>query len=99
MAKLSANYEALYIIDPRKNEEDTAALVEKFKALAESNATQVEVDEWGKRHLAYPINDQTEGYYVMLTFTSVPAFPAELDRIFRITDGVIRSIIVCKDED
>ncbi|BDF66864.1 30S ribosomal protein S6 [Pseudoflavonifractor phocaeensis] len=99
MAKLSANYEALYIIDPRKNEEDTAALVEKFKALAESNATQVEVDEWGKRHLAYPINDQTEGYYVMLTFTSAPAFPAELDRIFRITDGVIRSIIVCKDED
>ena len=99
MAKLSANSEALYIIDPRKNEEDTAALVEKFKALAESNATQVEVDEWGKRHLAYPINDQTEGYYVMLTFTSAPAFPAELDRIFRITDGVIRSIIVCKDED
>ena len=99
MAKLSANYEALYIIDPRKNEEDTAALVEKFKALAESNATQVEVDEWGKRHLAYPINDQTEGYYVMLTFTSAPAFPAELDRIFRITDGVIRSIIVCKDKD
>ena len=99
MAELSANYEALYIIDPRKNEEDTAALVEKFKALAESNATQVEVDEWGKRHLAYPINDQTEGYYVMLTFTSAPAFPAELDRIFRITDGVIRSIIVCKDED
>ena len=99
MAKLSANYEALYIIDPRKNEEDTAALVEKFKALAESNATQVEVDEWGKRHLAYPIQDLNEGYYVLMTFNAAPEFPRELDRIFRITDGVMRSIIVCKDED
>ena len=98
MAKLSANYEAVYIIDPRKNEEDTVALVEKFKALAESNATQVEVDEWGKRKLAYPIQDQTEGHYVRMTFTSANAFPAELDRIFRITDGVMRSIIVCLDE-
>ena len=98
MAKISANYEAVYIIDPRKNEEDTAALVEKFKALAESNATQVEVDEWGKRKLAYPIQDQTEGHYVRMTFTSANAFPAELDRIFRITDGVMRSIIVCLDE-
>ncbi len=98
MAKLSAKYEAMYIIDPRKYEVDTAALVEKFKALAESNATLVEVDEWGKRRLAYPIQDQTEGYYVRLTFTAEPAFPAELDRIFRITDGVMRSIIVCLDE-
>ena len=98
MAKLSANYEAVYIIDPRKNEEDTAALVEKFKTLCESNATQVEVDEWGKRRLAYPIQDQNDGYYVRLTFTAENAFPAELDRIFRITDGVMRSIIVCLDE-
>ena len=99
MAKLSANYEAVYIIDPRQSEEDTAALVEKFKALAESNATQVEIDEWGKRRLAYPIDDQNDGYYVRITFTAAPAFPAELDRIFRITDGVMRSIIVCLDED
>lgn len=98
MAKLSANYEAVYIIDPRKSEEDTAALVEKFKTLCESNATQVEVDEWGKRRLAYPIQDQNDGYYVRLTFTAENAFPAELDRIFRITDGVMRSIIVCLDE-
>ena len=98
MAKLSANYEVVYIIDPRKSEEDTAALVEKFKALAESNATQVEVDEWGKRKLAYPIQYQTEGHYVRMTFTAGPAFPSELDRIFRITDGVVRSVIVCLDE-
>ena len=67
MAKLNANYEAVFIIDPRKNEEDTAALVEKFKTLCETNATQVEVDEWGKRRLAYPIKNHmgkpvTEGY-------------------------------------
>ena len=98
MAKLNANYEAVFIIDPRKNEEDTAALVEKFKTLAETNATSVEVDEWGKRRLAYPIQDQMDGHYVRLTFSAAPAFPAELDRIFRITDGVMRSIIVCLDE-
>ena len=98
MAKLSAKYEAVYIIDPRKNEEETAALVERFKALAETHATEIEIDEWGKRKLAYLIQDQTEGYYVRMTFTSGNAFPAELDRIFRITDGVMRSIIVCLDE-
>ena len=98
MAKLNANYEAVFIIDPRKNEEDTAALVEKFKTLAETNATSVEVDEWGKRRLAYPIQDQMDGHYVRLTFSAAPAFPAELDRIFRITDGVMRSMIVCLDE-
>ena len=98
MAKLNANYEAVFIIDPRKNEEDTAALVAKFKTLAETNATSVEVDEWGKRRLAYPIQDQTDGHYVRLTFSAAPAFPAELDRIFRITDGVMRSMIVCLDE-
>ena len=98
MAKLNGNYEAVYIIDPRKNEEDTAALVEKFKTLCEANATQVEVDEWGKRRLAYPIQDQNDGYYVRITFSSQPTFLAELDRIFRITDGVMRSIIVNLDE-
>lgn len=97
MAKLNANYEAVFIIDPRKNEEDTAALVEKFKTLCESNATSVEVDEWGKRRLAYPINDLEEGYYVLMTFSSDPAFPAELDRLMRINVSVMRSIIVGKD--
>ncbi len=98
MAKLSANYEAVFILDATLSEEATAALVGKFKTLVEQNGTLAEVDEWGKRRLAYPINDQNEGYYVLLTFSSAPAFPLELDRIFRITDGVIRSMIVCKDE-
>ena len=98
MAKVTANYEVVYIIDPAQGEENIAALVAKFKTLAETNATSVEVDEWGKRRLAYPIQDQTDGHYVRLTFSAAPAFPAELDRIFRITDGVMRSMIVCKAE-
>lgn len=97
MAKLSANYEVLYIIDPNLSEEGTAALVAKFKDLAESRGTVAEVDEWGKRKLAYPINDLEEGYYVLMTFAADPAFPAELDRLMRINTGIMRSIIVCKD--
>ncbi|MEG0825139.1 MAG: 30S ribosomal protein S6 [Oscillospiraceae bacterium] len=98
MAKLNANYEATYILDPNLSEEDTAALVAKFKTLVEAQGATVEVDEWGKRRLAYPINDLNEGYYVLMTFNSVPEVPAELDRVFRITDGVMRTLIICKDE-
>jgi len=98
MAKVSSNYELLYILNPPLGEEETAALVARFKELAEGRGTVAEVDEWGKRRLAYPINDLEEGYYVLMTFTAAAAVPAELDRIFRITDGVMRSMIVCKDE-
>ena len=66
--------------------------------LVEQNGTLAEVEEWGKRHLAYPINDLTEGYYVLMTFNAKPEFPRELDRILRIADCVMRSLIVCKDE-
>jgi small subunit ribosomal protein S6 len=97
MAKLSANYEVLYLINPTLGEDETAALVAKFKELAEGHGTVAEVDEWGKRKLAYPINDLDEGYYVLMTFTADPAFPAELDRLMRINTGIMRSIIVCKD--
>ena len=97
MAKINANYEAVYILDPSLNEEQIASLVEKFKKVVEANGTVTEVNEWGKRRLAYPINDLMEGYYVLMTFTAAAAIPAELDRIFRITDGVMRSMIICKD--
>lgn len=98
MAKINGNYEVAYIINPALSEEDTAALVAKFKSMAEARGTVAEVNEWGKRRLAYPINDLNEGYYVFMTCTADAAFPAELDRVLRITDGVIRSMIVCKDE-
>lgn len=97
MAKVSGNYEVLYIINPALGEEDTAALVARFKELAEGHGTVAEVDEWGKRRLAYPINDLEEGYYVLMTFSADPAFPAELDRLMRINVSVMRSIIVGKN--
>ena len=90
MAKVTANYEVVFIIDPAQGEEGVAALTEKFKTLVEQNASEVVVDDWGQRRLAYAIN--------YITFTSAPEFPKELDRILRITDGIIRSMIVCKDE-
>ena len=99
MAKINANYEVAYILDPNLTEEATAAMVSKFQTLVEQNGTLAEVNEWGKRHLAYPINDLTEGYYVLMTFSAKPEFPRELDRILRITDGVMRSLIVCKDDE
>ena len=99
MAKISANYEVVYILDPAQGEEAIAANVAKFQALAEQHGcSDVVVDEWGKRRLAYPINDLMEGYYVLMTFNAAAAIPAELDRIFRITDSVMRSLIVCKDQ-
>ncbi len=97
MAKVSANYEVVYIIDPNLGEEEIAATVEKFKTLAEQNGSAVEVEEWGKRKLAYAIDYKTEGYYVLMSFTSAPSFPKELDRILGITEGILRSMIVCKD--
>ena len=98
MAKITANYEAVYILNPSLSEEAIASLIAKFKGVVEANGTVSEIDEWGKRRLAYPINDLMEGYYVLMTFNAAAAIPAELDRVFRITDGVMRSMIVCKDE-
>ena len=88
MAKISANYEVVFIIDPAQGEEGVAALTEKFKTLVEQNSSAMEVEEWGKRKLAYAINYITEGYYVLISFTSAPEFPKALDRILRITDGL-----------
>ena len=98
MAKVNANYEVVYIMDPALGEEAIAAMIEKFKTLVETQGTVAAIDDWGKRRLAYPINDLMEGYYVLMTFNAAAAIPQELDRIFRITDGVMRSLIVCKDQ-
>ena len=98
MAKVTANYAVVYIMDPALGEEAIAAMIEKFKALVETQGTVAAIDDWGKRRLAYPINDLNEGHYVLMTFTSAPELPAELDRVLKITEGVIRSMIICKDE-
>ncbi|MGI6014289.1 MAG: 30S ribosomal protein S6 [Oscillospiraceae bacterium] len=98
MAKTTENYEVMYIINPNLSEEAIAAIVEKFKTLVEENGTLVEMEEMGKRKLAYEINYISEGYYVLIKFTSAPDFPAELDRVLGITDGVMRSLITLRYE-
>ena len=97
MAKVTGNYETIFIVDPTLSEEATAAVVEKFQTLIASNGTVESVDLWCKRRLAYAINDQTEGYYALISFTAPAAFPAELDRVYKITDGIMRSLIIAKD--
>ena len=89
-----ANYEAVVIFSVKNGDDKVTALVEKFKALIEANGTLDSVDEWGKRKLAYPINYENEGYYVLYTFESEPEFPAEFERIVNITDDAVRTMIV-----
>ena len=98
MAKTTEKYEVLYVLNPNLTEEETQAIVEKFKTLIEQNGTVDEMEEWGKRKLAYEINYLTEGYYVLGKFTSGPELPAELDRLLGITDGVIRSLVTLRYE-
>ncbi len=98
MAKTTEKYELMYIINPNLSEEETAAVVEKFKALVEQNGTLEEMEEMGKRKLAYESNYISEGYYVLVKFTSGPDFPAELDRVLGITDGILRSLITRRPE-
>ena len=98
MANASEKYEVMYIINPNFTEEQTAAVVEKFKALVEANGTLEEMEEMGKRKLAYEINYISEGYYVLMKFSSSPDFPAELDRILGITDGILRRLITLRAE-
>ena len=98
MAKITGKYEVLYIIDPAQGEEGIAALVEKFKAMVEAEGTLSNIDDWGKRRLAYPINDLNEGHYVLMNFESKPEFPAELERVMKITDGVLRCLTTAVEE-
>lgn len=96
--KILHSYETIFIIDANIDEEARTALQEKFTSLIAANGTVEAVDEWGKRRLAYEINDRTEGYYVLVDFTSAPDFPKELDRQYRITDGILRTIIIRKED-
>ena len=97
MTEIKNSYETVFILSTKLGEDDTAAMIEKFKTLISKHGEVESVDEWGKRHLAYPIAKQTEGYYTLINFKSAPAFTAELDRVFKITDGVLRSLIVKKE--
>lgn len=89
-------YESALVFSVANGDDAVNALKDKFSDLIAKNGTVENVDDWGKRRLAYPINDETEGYYVFTTFTSEADFPAELERVAGITDGVLRSMIVKK---
>ena len=98
MAKITGKYEVLYILETAQGEEGIAALVEKFKAMVEAEGTLLNIDEWGKRRLAYPINDLNEGYYVLMNIETKPEFPAELERVMKITEGVMRCLTTAVEE-
>ena len=92
------NYEIVLVFSLANGEENVERLREKFTDLISKNGTLGEVETWGKRKLAYPINYENEGYYMVINFACDESLPAELDRVINITDGVLRSLIVAKGE-
>ncbi|MBQ1463434.1 MAG: 30S ribosomal protein S6 [Ruminococcus sp.] len=94
MAKVSGKYEVMVVFSEKNGEESRNALVKKFKERIERHASAVEVnEEWGTRKLAYPINYETEGYYVIYTFESAPEYPADLSRRLNLDENVLRSLV------
>ena len=98
MEKKICSYETLFAVSGNLVEEDAKAVIEKFVNLINDNGSDVNVNEWGKRRLAYPINYVTEGYYVLVSYKSEPSFPLELERVLGITEGVLRYMTTTKIE-
>ena len=96
MENVLNKYETDIVIDASLTDDEINVIVEKFKALITANGTVDSVDVWGKRKLAYPIDYKTEGYYVLINFTSQAEFIKELDRNYNITDGILRTLTVRK---
>ncbi len=96
MPNLTNSYETIIILSANLEDDAITATVEKFKKLIADNGEIESVEDWGKRKFAYPIQKQNDGHYTLINFKSSPEFTAELDRVYNITDGVLRSIIVKK---
>ena len=99
MSEIKNNYEVMFIVNSTLTEEAISATVEKFQKLIGENGEVTKVEEIGKKRLAYPIMKMSEGYYVLVEFTAKPEFPGELERVYKITDGIIRDIVIKKDEE
>lgn len=92
-------YETIFVLRPDLEEEKNAEVIEKFKSLIENNGGEItNVEKWGKRRLAYEINDYREGFYVIVRFNAEPAVASELDRVYKISDEILRHMIVREDE-
>ena len=91
-------YETMFLVNNSLGEDAVKALVAKFTDLITANSEVESVNEWGVRKLAYPIEDLTEAYYVLVRYKSAHDFPAELTRIFNITDGILRSLTLACEE-
>ena len=94
MEKVLNSYESLFIVDLTNGEEAAKATVNKFTSLIAENGEIVDIADWGKRRLAYPINDMNDGYFTVVTFKADGSFPAELERLFNIDESVMRSIVI-----
>jgi small subunit ribosomal protein S6 len=99
MEKVLNSYESLFIVDLSNGEEAAKATVTKFTDLIAKNGEIVDIADWGKRRLAYLINDMSEGYYTVVTFKSEPSFPVELERLYNIDESVMRSIVLKLDHE
>lgn len=92
-------YEVMFIINTELDEEQTAAVIEKFQGIITSTGGELgKLDKWGKRKLAYEIDHKREGYYVVMTFNAEPATVEELDRVFRITDDILKFMIIKEEK-
>ena len=94
------NYESMYILKPDMDEEKKDSLVKRFSDIVTNNGGEIKnVDEWGKKRLAYPINYIEDGYYVLMTFTAPPELPTELERNYKISDDIMRYMVVNLDKE
>ena len=94
MERQFSSYEALFVVDLDIGDEGVKAIIEKFKGMIEESGKIVRIDDWGKRRLAYPINDKIDGYYSLITFDAPADLPAEINRVASITEGVMRAMVL-----
>lgn len=98
MEKITSKYETIFVVSAELDEEAATVVITKFKDMIAANGTVEKVEDWGKRKLAYPIDDVTDGYYTLVNYSAAHDFPAELERVFNITDGILRSLTVKVEE-
>ena len=95
---MQAKYETILVLNTKLDEEAHNKILTRITDMISASGTVDSVDEWGKRRLAYEINDETEGNYILINFTADTDLIAELNRVYAITDGLLRTIVVRKEQ-